>query len=397
MPPTSTTWSTLRHALVLGVGQRLAHRVLDALEQVGGQLGELRAGDAGVEVLRPRLVGRDERQVDVRLLGGGELDLRLLGGLVEALEGHRVLGQVDALLALEVGHERVDDRLVEVVAAEVVVTRGRLDLEDAVADLQDGDVEGAAAEVEHEDRLVGGLVEPVGQRGGRRLVDDALDVEAGDLAGVLGRLALGVVEVRRDRDHGAVDGVAEIGLGVGLELAERHRGDLRRGELLAGGLDAGVAVGTGDDLVGDDRLLLAHLGLLAAHEALDREDRVGGVRDGLALGDGADEALARSGERDDGRRRATTLGVLDHRRLAAFEDRHARVGRAQVDSDGLAHRVRCSFSECSERDRSKSESEYRRSWATSRARPALARRPPCGGRRRPGSWPGTSAPCCGTA
>ena len=86
--------------------------------------------------------------------------------------------------------------------------------------------------------------------------------------------------------------VAEVGLGVGLELGEDHRADLRRVVLLAGGLDAGVAVRAGDDLVRDDRLLLVHLGLLAAHEALDREDGVRRVRHRLALGDGADEALA---------------------------------------------------------------------------------------------------------
>ncbi len=169
-------------------------------------------------MLRAAGVSRDERQVDLRLLRGRELDLGALGRLVETLESHRVSRQVDALRLLELGHEPVDDRLVEVVAAEVVVTSGRLDLEDAVADLQHGHVEGAAAEVEDEDRLVGLLVEPVGQRCGGRLVDDALDLEAGDRAGVLGGLALIVVEVGRDGDHGAVDGLAEVCLGVGLQL-----------------------------------------------------------------------------------------------------------------------------------------------------------------------------------
>ena len=234
----------------------------------------------------------------------------------------------------------VDDRLVEVVAAEVVVTRGGLDLEDAVADLEDGHVERAAAEVEDEDRLVGLLVEAVGERRGGRLVDDALDVEAGDLAGVLGRLALVVVEVRRDGDDRAVDRVAEIGLGVGLELLQDHRADLRRAVLLAARVHARVAVGAADDLVRDDRLLLAHLGLLAAHEALDREDGVLRIGDGLALGDGADEAVAVLREGDDGRGGAPALDVLDDGRLAALEDGHARVRRAEVDPDGLAHVVR---------------------------------------------------------
>ncbi len=210
----------------------------------------------------------------------------------------------------------------------MVVAGRRLDLEDAVADLQDGDVEGAAAEVEDEDRLVVFLVQAIGQGGRGGLVDDALDVQPGDLAGVLGRLALVVVEVRRYRDHGGIDRFAQIGFGVGLELLQDHRADLRRGVLLATGFHARVAVGARDDLVGDDRLLLAHLGLLAAHEALDREDRVLGVRDGLALGDRADEALAGGGERDDRRGRATALGVLDDGRLATLEHGHAGVGRA---------------------------------------------------------------------
>ncbi len=243
MPPTMTTWSIAADALVLGVVERLADRADDALDQRRGQLVELGAREAHVEVLRAGRVGRDERQVDLRLLGGGQLDLGLLGGLVEALEGHLVLRQVDALVALELGREPVDDRLVEVVAAEVVVTRGRLDLEDAVADLEHGHVERAAAEVEDEDRLVGLLVEAVGQRRGGRLVDDALDVEARDAAGVLGRLALIVVEVGRDGDDRGVDGLAQVRLGVGLELLEDHRGDLRRRVLLAARVHARVAAG----------------------------------------------------------------------------------------------------------------------------------------------------------
>ena len=87
--------------------------------------------------------------------------------------------------------------VVDVVAAEVRVAVGRDDLHDVVADLEDRDVERAAAEVVDGDDLVLLLVEAVRERRRRRLVDDALDLEAGDAAGVLGGLALGVVEVRR--------------------------------------------------------------------------------------------------------------------------------------------------------------------------------------------------------
>jgi hypothetical protein len=83
--------------------------------------------------------------------------------------------QVDALVLLELLEQPVDDPLVDVVAAEVGVAVGRLDLDDALADLEDRDVEGAAAEVVDRDRLVLLLVQAVGQRRGGRLVDQPLD------------------------------------------------------------------------------------------------------------------------------------------------------------------------------------------------------------------------------
>jgi len=65
----------------------------------------------------------------------------------------------------------------------VGVARRGPDLDDALADVQDADVERAAAQVEHEDRLVLMLVQAVGERGGRRLVDDPQDLQARDPAG----------------------------------------------------------------------------------------------------------------------------------------------------------------------------------------------------------------------
>jgi hypothetical protein len=67
-----------------------------------------------------------------------------------------------------------------VVAAQVGVAVGGLHLEHAVADLQHGDVEGTAAQVIDRDLLVLLLVQAVGQRRGRGLVDDAQHLEAGD-------------------------------------------------------------------------------------------------------------------------------------------------------------------------------------------------------------------------
>jgi hypothetical protein len=62
-------------------------------------------------VLRTGLVGRDERQVDLGLVRGRQLDLGLLGRLLQALQRQLVLAQIDALLLLELVGQVVDDRM----------------------------------------------------------------------------------------------------------------------------------------------------------------------------------------------------------------------------------------------------------------------------------------------
>ena len=150
-------------------------------EQIRGQLEQLRAGELHVEVLRPSAM--NGRLICVVIVE--ESSIFAFSAASSRCRATVVLREVGAVVLLELRDEPVDDRLVEVVAAEVVVTRRRLDVERPVAELEHGHVERAAAEVEDEDRLVGLLVEPVRERGCRRLVDDAQDVETGDLAGVL--------------------------------------------------------------------------------------------------------------------------------------------------------------------------------------------------------------------
>ena len=206
-----------------GILERLTAGLDGPLDQVVDQLLELRAGQLEGEVLRARGVRRDERQVDLGLGRRAQLDLGLFGRFLEPLQRKLVLAQVDALLLLELVGQEVDEAHVEIFAAEEGVAVGRLHLEHAVADFEHGDIEGAAAEVIDRDGAGLLLVEAIGERRRRRLVDDAQHFEAGDLAGVLGGLTLGIVEVGRNRDHRLGDLFAEVGLCGFLHLGEDHR------------------------------------------------------------------------------------------------------------------------------------------------------------------------------
>ena len=273
------------------------------------------------QVLRTGRVGRDERQIDLGLEQRGKLHLGLFRRFLETLQRHLVLRKIDALFLLEFGDDPVHHALVDVVAAEVGVTVCRFHFHHAVAHFEDRDVERAAAEVIDGDGFVLLLVETVGERRRRRLIDDAFYIQPGDFASVFSRLALGVVEICRNRDHRLGDLLAEVRFGRFLQLGEDHRRDLGRRILLAHDLDARVTILAPHHFIRDHLQLFADFVDAASHEPLDRENRVFGIRDRLALGDLSNQPLAGFGKRHYRRGRAGTFLIRDNRGLSALHHR----------------------------------------------------------------------------
>jgi hypothetical protein len=250
-----------------------------------------------------------------------------------------VATQIDTSLLLEFVGEIVHQPHVEVFAAEESVAVRRLHLEHAVADFENGDIEHAAAEIIDRNRAGLVLVEPVGKRGRRRLTDDPQRFESRDLAGVLGGLPLGVVEIGGNCNDGLLDLGSEIGFRRFLHFPQNECRNLRGRIALALDLHPGVAIRSARDLVGNEFLVpLQHwIVVTASDEALDGENRVLGVGGRLALGRLTDEPLALVRKRDDGRRRAHSLRVLDNLRSLAFHHGDARICGSEIDADDLGH------------------------------------------------------------
>ena len=249
-------------------------------------------------------VRRDIWQVDVRRRHAGELDLRFFSRFLQTRKGHFVVVEVDAVGFFEFTDHPFDDALVKIVAAKAVVAGGGENFKHAVADVENGDVERAAAEVVDHDLLFLLFFNAVRQRRGGRLVDDAEHFQARDAAGVLRRLALRIGEIRRHSDDRLRHGRADISLSVGLELLQDHCGDFLRGEFFA--VDGHAVV--------------------RAHLALNGHDGAVRVGDGLALCDLANHALTAFRERDDRRCCARAFRVCDNGSLAAFENGNTGVG-----------------------------------------------------------------------
>src|SRR6185312_4423531 len=138
---------------------------------------------------------------------------------------------------------------------------------------------------------------------------------------------------------GLRDRLPEIVLRRLFHLHEDARGDLLRRHLLALHIDPRIAVVRTRDLVGHhvDVTLDDFVLELAPDEALDGEQRVLRIGDRLTLGRLAYQHLVVLREGDDRWGGPVALAVLDHAGLAALHDGHARIGRAEVDTDYLCH------------------------------------------------------------
>ena len=131
----------------------------------------------------------------------GELDFRGQRPALQILIALQIEQRILAVRAIEFLRNVIDDDVVPIFAAEAMIAVGREHLDAMSFDPHDRDVEGAAAKVEHENRLVFiELVEAIGQRRSGRLVDDLQDIQPGQTAGGDRRGAFRVVEISRHGD-----------------------------------------------------------------------------------------------------------------------------------------------------------------------------------------------------
>ena len=218
------------------------------------------------------------------------------------------------------------------------ISIGGLHFDNAFSDFQDRDVERTASKVVHRDGFVLLLVQTVGERRSRGLIDDAKHFESGDASGIFCRLPLGIIEVCGDRDDRLIHLLAEVILCGALQLLKDHCGDLRWRVLLAHDFHSRVVVAGTGDLVGHHLHFFVYFVVPPAHEPLDRIDSIFGICDGLTLGNLPGEALTTLRKRHDRGRCASALLIGYDDRLPTFHNGDDGVGGAQVDPYNLAHR-----------------------------------------------------------
>ena len=232
----------------------------------------------------------------------------------------------------------VKDNLIKVLSTERSVAVGGLDLKHTARDLENRDIKGTTTKVVHGNSLTVLLVHAKRQCGGSGLVNDTKHVQTGNLARVLGRLTLSIVEVGRHSDDGLGNIATEVSVSGLLHLGEHKCTNLGWRVLLAHRLDPGIAVGTANDLV--RQILLVLLGgrivVTTTNQTLRREQSVLGIGHGLTLSGNSNQSLTVGGERHDGGGCSDALRVFNDFRTRTFHNRNTGVRGTQIDTDHIS-------------------------------------------------------------
>src|SRR3990170_729517 len=275
------------------------------------------------------IAGVEIRNPDARARRIAELDLGCLRRLLESLQRRLVLAKVNSTLPAKLVGQVFHYSLVVVVSPQPGVAVHRLDLEQAVTQLQDGDIEGSATQVPDQDGVDVLYVQAVGERCSRGFVDYPQRFDAGDGGRIDGRLALADVEVGGDANHGFPHLLAQIAFSGRLYLPEDHRRDLFRRVLPLADPDPEVRSHAPLDLADDLPVVAGAVEVQVVappHPPLDGEDGAVWVGDSLQPGQLPHEPASIPEKADHRRRQATALGVRYDHRSTAIQVGHGRVG-----------------------------------------------------------------------
>ena len=297
------------------IRQSSLYRLSSLLYQVMGQFIEFCFCQVHIQMLRSICCCCDERKVDVCCGRAGQLFLSFLSCLTDTLHSHLVIGQIYTFLFLELGQDVVSYLLVEVVAAQTVVSCGGKNFDHSVADLDDGNIEGTAAQVVYHDLLLFLIVKAVSQGCRCRLVDDTFYIQACNLSCVFGCLTLSVIEVSRNSDNCFCYFLAQIVLCIAFQLLQDHSGNLLRRIFLS--FNIYFVIGT--------------------HLTFDGTDRSLSVGDCLTFCRLTYETLTVFGECHDRRCGSLALCVCDNGRFSTFHNCYTAVCCTKVNTNNLAH------------------------------------------------------------
>ena len=246
---------------------------------------------------------------------GRQLFFHLLRRVPEALHGRKVSGQVHMLLRLEFFYHPVDDSLVKIIAAQMIVPGCSQHFDDALSNLDHRHVESAAAQIIYHNLLGLAVVESIRKSRAGGLVDDSFYFQTCDPAGVLCGLPLYIIKIRGHGNHRFCHRLSQEILRVFLKLHQNHGAD---------------SLGIVFRSVNADAPLRSHMPFYRTDGALR-------IRHCLPAGGFSYQPFSVPGKGYHARRRRSAGRGRDNHRLIVLHHGDAAVRRTQINTNYLAH------------------------------------------------------------
>ena len=197
----------------------------------------------------------------------------------------------------------------------MVIARCCQNLDNVIADLDDGNIECAATQVIYHNLLGRAVIQTICQRSACGLIDNTQHIQAGNTTCIFGCLALRIVEISRYRDNGIGNIPTQILLGISAHFTQDH----------------------GRDFLGSERLPV-HAGFpLTAHMTLNRRNCSIGIYHRLPLSDAAHQAFAFFRKGHHAGCGSLPFRIGDNGYAAALHSCHAAIGGTKIDSYCRTH------------------------------------------------------------
>ena len=322
-----------------GVAQRGLDGHQQTIEQVWAKTFKRAAIKIGLHVQRAVLTRCDERKRDRCCENAGQFLLGLFSRFGQALKGLAVSPQIHPMLSLKGISDPVHDPLIKIIAAQLCIPIGGLDVEHSVRNPEQRHIECATTKIKHKNATNGTAIEAIGQGGSSGFIENALNGDAGQTTGVAGGLALGVVEISRNRDDCRLDGLAQVGAGIVHKLANDagHQLLWRILPFRHGTRHAHLTSVIGTDRVRHGKAAVLQFLPVASHETLEVGEGVARAQHQLTSRQLSHQqflVFAVTNHRWGG---PATLGVGNHVRAACLQNGNNRVRGPQIDPDDPPH------------------------------------------------------------
>ena len=252
--------------------------------------------------------------------------------LTQGLNGLTGMRDTFAPLRLNVLNRNLYQQVIDVVAAKVGIAVGGEDFKNPLLQLENGDIECAAAQVIHSNHAFFALVEAVRESCSCRFIHQAENFQTGQAPRITSCLPLGVIEVGGHRDDCFRNSGIQSRLGILLQLPQDKRRDLRGGKSLIPERHPNDILAA---LCNPERKKLEFIADIfdpAPHQPLHRIDTALRVVNQLLAGRVAYDELARFSKRNDAGDKFVTVLTGDNLGLSQVHPRNKAIGGAEVNA-----------------------------------------------------------------